>query len=244
MTSLLGAHAFGKRLLGQTGSGAGADQCRVDGGLGSVLGLRRGGRPGREIRSAEREQDSMMSLPPGPCPGGDTVRLDRVGSAPGLRQGGTLGQRARSGEREHNEMPSLPPGAGPGGETVRLDRVNAGVGPVPRLRRDGKLGQGAWSAERELDDMPSLPPGACPGGWTVRRGGGWVGRRGLRRDCGVNSSRCRTPPSPILGPLLGPSPQRGRGEKGAWVRSPLGAARVTEDIPRDMTLSWQADDLG
>jgi hypothetical protein len=127
---------------------------------------RQGGTLMQAARPTEREHDDMPSLPPGACPGGETVRLDGatagMGSVLGVRQGERLDQGARPDEREQESMNR---------ETVRLDGTTAGMGSVPGLRQRGSLGQRARPAEREHDDMPSLPPGACPGGETVRLDG-------------------------------------------------------------------------
>ena len=160
-------------------------------GVGPVPGPHRGGDLGEAARSTERGQDAMMSLPPGACPGGGTVRLDGVRPVPGLHQGGTPGQGARSVEREQDLMKRETVRLGAVGlaaglrqgvtlgqgawsvergqdlmkrETVRSGRADAGVGLAAGLRQGVTPGRGVRSVERGHDNMPSLAPGACPGG--------------------------------------------------------------------------------
>jgi hypothetical protein len=124
----------------------------VDGRPAPAMTGREGGGGPTKADCAGSDKDALLSLPPGACPGGGTVRSDRVaagvGPVPGLRQGGTLGQGARSAEREQDALQR--------GTVVRP------TGPAGPAGADGAVG--------DKDALLSLPPGACPGGGTVRSG--------------------------------------------------------------------------
>ncbi len=82
------------------------DRCGWVGWLPDGVGLWAGG-------AVELGQDPILSLPPGACPGGETVRPDAVAAGAGW----VPGQGAQSANPDQDPMMSLPPGACPGGDT-------------------------------------------------------------------------------------------------------------------------------
>jgi hypothetical protein len=127
----------------------------------SVSGVRKGGTPGQGARSEIRRLDPMMSLPPGACPGGETVRS---GVSKEVVDGRPTGSSARW---QAPPVLGLDPWAGHDGERGRWRPDHGGRwcdavcrAPVPV----GLLGSTA-SDDQAVHKLGAQLKGA--GGWAV-----------------------------------------------------------------------------